>query len=200
MNNSNQTEASSAQTPAASDDEAFLASLRIDQTYTGDSLGVTKPLLTVPLRKPGKTEFVRVHPDHLMDCLAVDMKAERELYIVKPGVELAISEFAEPVRLRLCVTRQGVVMIWPLKLPKDGARGDSWRRSAAEAADLAVGRWVRVVADMNLGAYQPYVATGELGAPRWPTETWPQIVRIATRDRFIDSIDHPVVRLLLGQV
>ncbi len=38
------------------------ASLRLSQNFH-ESLGVKKALITVPVRKPGKQDFIRVHPD-----------------------------------------------------------------------------------------------------------------------------------------
>jgi hypothetical protein len=39
-----------------------LSALRLDQSYA-DSSGVKKLLTTVPVRKPNRQDFVRVHPD-----------------------------------------------------------------------------------------------------------------------------------------
>lgn len=180
-------------------EDAFLASLRIDQSFLNETIGVKKPLLTVPIRKPLRTDFVRVHPEHFVDCFALELKTEREFYFVVPGVAPAIAEFVDPVRLRLCVTRQGVVFLWPVKLPRDDRRADAWRVSAAQAALLAETRWTRVAADMALGAYQPHVALADLGEPKWPDETWPEVVKVALKDRMIDSEDHAVIRELTGQ-
>lgn len=181
-------------------DEELLASIRLDQSYSAPAaVAVTKPLLTVPVRKPGKTEFFRVHPKYWLDCLLLEQRDEGEVYFVTPALADLLSGFVVPVRLRLCVTRQGTVLIWPVKLPRDDARGDSWRRSAAEAAAMAEGKWIRIVADRSIGAYQPFVAQGELGDPRWPAEEWSRIMAIAMRDRLIDSDDHPVVLSLFGQ-
>ncbi len=180
-------------------DDDFLRSIRIDQSYSGDMTGVKKPLLTVPVRKPTKTEFVRVHPDLALDCFMVELKTEGERYFVSPEVAPFLGELVEPVRLRLCVTRQGVVFLWPVKLPKDERRADAWRSSAAEAASLGMHHWVRIAADMNLGAYQPYVATADLGSPSWPEEPFPKVVQIALQDRLIRGEDHPVVQQLLGR-
>jgi len=188
---------STVQTVVAEDD--FLASLRINQNFTSDVIGVKKPLLTVPIRKPGKSDFIRVHPEHHIDCLMVELKAEREHYYVRQEVAMVIAEFAEPVRLRLCVTRQGVVFLWPIKLPRDDRRADAWRLSAAEAACLGESRWMRLSADMGLGAYQPHVAVADLGDPKWPEESWSAILKVALRDRMIESGDHAVIRELLGQ-
>ena len=181
-------------------EDEFLTSLRIDQSYVGGAAGVRKVLLTVPVRKPLKDEFFRVHPQHFLECYAVELKAERETYFVTPALAPLLAEFIEPVRLRYCVSRQGVAFLWPVKLPKDDRRAESWRTSAAEAATLAETKWVRIAADMHLGAYQPFVAVADLGEPKWPSESWTDVVKIGLRDRRIDSEDHAVIRQLLGQI
>lgn len=193
------TKTSKTTTPDTAAEDDFLVGLRIDQSYTDGAVGVRKPLMTVPVRKPAKTDFFRVHPEHSLDCFVVELKAEREHYFVFPAIAPIISEFIEPVRLRYCVTRQGVAFLWPVKLPKDDRRADAWRKSALDAAALAEKRWVRVVPDMNLGAYQPFEAVADLGDPRWPVESWTAVVKVALRDRVIDTEDHAVIRDLLGQ-
>jgi len=185
--------------PAAQlSDEEFLASVRLDQSYAEATLGVRRVLSTVPIRKPAKTDFFRVHSEHMLDCSAIELKEERETYFVAPALAPLVAEFCEPVRLRLCVTRQGVVFLWPIKLPRDERRGDEWRKSAAEAAHLGETRWIRVAADMHLGAYQAFEAVADLGEPKWPDEPWPAIVRIAFRGRYIGAEDHAVIRQLRG--
>jgi len=179
--------------------DEILESLRISQDYGRGSVGVRKLLTTIPVRKPSKDEFFRTHPDHFLDCSAVELKAERETYFVVPAVAPVIPEFAVPVRLRQCISRQGIVFLWPIKLPRDDRRADGWLTSAAEAATLAETRWIRVAADMHLSAYQTYQAIAELGDPQWPTESWANIVKIALQNRRIDREDHAVVRQLLGQ-
>ena len=176
-----------------------LAALRIDQTYATDGIGVKKLLLTVPIRKPLKTDFFRVHPEYMLDCLALELKAEREHYFVVPSLAPVLAEFIEPVRLRLCVTRQGTAFLWPIKLPREDRRPNPWHTSAAEVAGLAEKRWTRVTADMQLGAYQPFIAPSDLGDPKWPEEPWQEIAKLALRDKMISAESHPVVRDLLGR-
>ena len=180
--------------------DALMAKLRISQTYADAVVGVKKPLLTVPVRKPNKSEFFRVHPNHFLDCCLVEDKNEREHFFVLPDVAPYLAECVEGGGLRLCVTRQEVAFLWPVKLPREDRRGDTWRKSAAECASMAQGQWLRIVADMPLGAYQPLVATADLGEPKWPQESWSRVFQIATRDRMIEDEHHPMVRRLLGQV
>lgn len=186
--------------PAVAAEDDFLSCIRLDQSYTEGTFGVRKPLMTVPIRKPLKTDFFRVHPDHFLDVADVELREENEHYFAAPHVAQVIAEFTTPVRLRFCVTRQGTAFLWPVKLITGGERRtDAWRRSAADAAKLAEAKWIRIAADMNLGAYQAFEAIADLGEPRWPAEPWIEVLKVALRDRLIESEDHSVVRQLLGQ-
>ena len=51
---------------------------------------------------------------------------------------------------------------------------------------------------MPLGAYDVSVATVKLPDPEWPTDkTFNDILRIAFKDRLIDTVEHPVIQRLL---
>lgn len=182
-------------------DDALLTTIRLSQDFA-EVVGVEKVLLTVPIRKPNRDEFFRVHPDpsNRIDTLIVELKTERELCVVLPAVASVVAEFTDPVRLFLCVSRQGTVFLWPAKLPKGDRRGDDWRKSALEAAGLAERHWIRISADMHLGAYQPFRSQADLGEPKWPDKSFAEILKIAVRDRIVDTVDHPLVRQLLGAV
>ncbi len=58
-----------------------LGSLRLSQNFEAD-LGVTKAIITVPVRKPDKQTFIRVHPDtdYRMDTSVLELKDDRESY------------------------------------------------------------------------------------------------------------------------
>ena len=61
-----------------------LSALRLDQSYA-DTVGVKKLLTTVPVRKPGRQDFVRVHPDpkyRLTPAAIIEVKEDREVYLV----------------------------------------------------------------------------------------------------------------------
>src|SRR6266568_3638739 len=59
-----------------------LARLRLGQDFA-DKVGVKKALLTVPVRKPDRQSFVRVHPDPSwrLDTAVITLKDERETYL-----------------------------------------------------------------------------------------------------------------------
>ena len=96
------------------------------------------------------------------------------------------------------INRQGVLSIWPVRLPASDGRINEWHRSAAEAAELAIARWIRVKANMALGAYEIFEAASTIADPKWPDLTFQEIIRIAFRDRLVDRLDHAVIKRLRG--
>src|SRR5262249_30668187 len=102
--------------------------------------------------------------------------------------------------LYLATNRQGVIFVWPVKLPGPDGKHNEWHRSAAEAAERAMERWVRVTANMSLGAYEIRAATGELPEPDWPVHTFKEILSVAFRDRIVDRADHPLLQRLRGEL
>jgi len=178
---------------------ADLAALRLAPDNTA-LVGTREVLTHVPVRKPSRHDFFRVHPGpemSLVTAVFVD-KEENEVFFVTPGMRDALLGEIRPVLLMTAITRQGVVMIWPMRIAVDGARRDGWAETSAEAAELAKRKWVRMPADMALGGYRIYEAQGELSEPVWPEKTLQQLFEIAFRDRVIGSEDHPVVRKLRG--
>jgi hypothetical protein len=181
---------------------ADLNALRISQNFLQSS-GVEKLLLKVPVRKPNRQEFFRVHPgeDHRLDTVMVELTEDREWYFPAPAAREAVLEEAKPVRLLTGITRQGVLFLWPARLPDADGRTNHWHNSALEAAELAETSWVRMAASRPLGAYQVYRALGDLPEPFWPDKPFSDLLRIAFANGYlIDDVDHPVIRRLTGRL
>jgi hypothetical protein len=194
----------SASPPQASGADPFdPASLRLSQEF-GAGLGVKKALLSVPVRKPANSWWVRVHaaPEYRLQTAVIELKEDRETYLVAPILwdDLMTEATFSPRALFTAVNRQGVLFLWPIRLPRADGRADEWNRTALEAAEQATKGWVRVAANMALGAYDVFEAGGQLGEPDWPALPLRELLRIAFKDRFIDSLDHPVLRRLRGEV
>ena len=75
-----------------------------------------------------------------------------------------------------------------------------WWESALRAAQKAETEWVRVSANMQLGAYNVFAAAAELPDPTWPEITFSEVLRVAFKGRYIDSHDHAVLRQLRGEL
>jgi hypothetical protein len=177
-------------------------SLRLNQSFA-DTVGVKKLLTTVPVRKPNRQEFVRVRSDsafRLTPAAIIELKEDREVYLLRPDIIPAVpGEFAT-VTLYTTISRQGTLFLWPVKLPNADGRHNEWHRSAAEGAECAMEKWVKVTASMSLGAYEISEARGELSEPIWPDYAFREILKIAFRDRLVDRADHPLIQRLLGIV
>lgn len=179
------------------------ASLRL----TGDlnaAVGVKKALLTIPVRKPDKSWFVRVHPDpaYQLTTAVIELKEDRETYLVAGELRsaLATESMMSPRTLFIAINRQGVVFVWPVRIAGDDGRVDEWSKTALEAANRAKTVWVRVASNMSLGAYDVFEATGDFPEPEFPDVPLRELLKIAFKDRLIDSLDHPILRKLRGEI
>jgi hypothetical protein len=189
--------------PASGPDPFDPESLRLSSDFAA-GVGVKQALLAVPVRKPAKSWFVRVHPDpaYRLQTAVIELKEDGETYLVAPRLwpDLAAESTFSPRALFTAINRQGVVFIWPVRLPGPDGRLDEWSRTALDAAEMAAKGWVRIAANMPLGAYDVFRATGQLPEPEWPDVPFRELLCIAFRDRFIQSLDHPVLRRLRGEV
>jgi len=175
--------------------------LRLSQSFV-ETAGVKKLLTTIPVRRPSRQEFVRVHPsaEYRENFPIIELKDEREEYIVTASlVPELIGEFVIKT-LYLAINRQGTLFFWPVRLPGPDGKDKNWWKSAREAAVLAMKDWVRIKANMNLGAYDIFQPDGVIPDPEWPQRGFWELIKIAFRDHLIDRIDHPVIKRLRGQV
>jgi hypothetical protein len=162
--------------------------------------GVKKALIRVPVRRP--QEFFRVHPgeDYRLDTAIIELRDDHEVYLVAPDLRAELFSEIKAVRLFTTITRQGIVALWPCKLPAADGRSNSWYDTALTAAGLAMTRWIKIIADTSLGGYQPYHGAIDLPEPEWPEQTFAELLKIAFSAFYIDRPDHPVIRRLRGLV
>jgi hypothetical protein len=173
--------------------------LRLSQNYQ-ELIGVKKALLTIPVDKPGRQEFFRVHPDTdlCLETAIFELKEDRENYLVAPALWAELPGEIVPKILFTTINRQGVLRLWPIRLPGEDGPLDKWNKSALEAAEIAKTKWIRLASKISLGAYEVFEASGDLPEPEWPDVTFQEILKIAFKDHFINSMDHPVIGRLRG--
>lgn len=158
-------------------------------------------LSRVPVQKPTRKDFIRVRDeqDRMCPALGYEDKEDRAFYLIAPELVHLFGGDAIPVTLVEAINRQNVTFIWPLKVSAEGGSG-TWQDSALMAADLAKTKWVRLAADLSLGAYRIFEAQGELSEPTWLDKPFQELLEIAFKDRFINHEDHPVLKRLQGRV
>ena len=109
-----------------------------------------------------------------------------------------LADFVNPFKLVVAVDRQGVVFVWPLRLP-DADRPLAWHLSALEAASHAEVQWTRIQANMSLGAYEIHTAEGITDEPKWPEMSMNEILDITFKGKIILDLNHFVLKQLRGE-
>lgn len=169
-----------------------------------DDITVERVLLTVPVRRPNRREFFRVHPspDYTIPAFVYVREdgLDRETFLVTPALRDVLGDDGVHVIIFTCVNRRGVAFLWPAKLPVANGAGREWSASALECAEMAKTHWIKMFGDRDLGAYAASRAQGDLGEPAWPERTLEELIKVAFKDRYIRDPDHDVIRELDGRM
>jgi len=176
-------------------------SLRLTQDF-GSIAGVEKVLTTVRVGKPSKQIFFRVHPDekYRLQTATLDLKEENEHFLVDKSLWSELGNELTPKCLFAAIDRSENIFIIPTKLTDQNGKFNSWNASMLQAMQIAMTSWVRLQSNMSLGAYEVTRSTGIIEEPKWPVISFSEILQIAFKDKFINNLDHPVVRRLRGKV
>jgi hypothetical protein len=77
------------------------------------TVAVRKIITRVPVRKPGNQEFFRVHPvePHRLDTGIIDLRDDRESYLIHPQLREELADEIRAVRLYTCISRAGAVFL-----------------------------------------------------------------------------------------
>ncbi len=175
------------------------AKLRLSES---SQIGVKKVTTVLPCGKPSRQQFVRVHPDEsyrLHTAIFTDDVA-REHYLVEQDLWGEMAGEVLPTILFAAITRSEGVFLWPVRVPEADGRRNNWHLSMMRAAERAMQRWIRVQANMADGRYDVFEATGNLPEPEWPEMTFHEMLKMCFEDRFINSLDHAVLKALRGEV
>ena len=178
-----------------------LQSLALTQDF-GALAGVKKALVTVPVRKPNNQAYVRVHPGGAwrFQAAILQLKDDGECYLVVPMLYSELVDEVRPKILYAAISRDGSPFLWPVNAPGVDGRLDNWSESAHVAAQMAQTHWVRLIANRTVGAYDVMQATNLADEPQWPEKSFEEIVQIAFKGRIIESLDHPIIKRLRGEM
>lgn len=164
-----------------------------------DLVAANREQMTIPVEKPRKTVFFRTHPNlhAAVWCLKDD---DSRLWAIAKHVA-NIPELAPhvaPYQMTAYVDRSAHCWLWPVRLVRPLKPSNGAWDSARAVAKQAETRWLRMQWSSQLKAYDAYVAPVQPGEPQWPTEPMASLVERAFADRRIASVDHPMVKQLLG--
>jgi hypothetical protein len=182
-------------------DKFDLSSLRLGQDYH-EMVEVKRIINVIPVRRPQGQRFFRVHDgdDWYLETRVLEDKVENETYTVKRELWPDLAGELTPKILYAVIDTQNNISVWPIRLPGEDGRIDTWNRSAWGVAEMAKKGWVRMVSNRANGGYDYVKAPPGLPEPTWPDLTFEEILQIAFKDRFIDDPNHPVLRRLRGEL
>jgi len=184
--------------PSTNNDIFDPSRLRLTQDFSA-SMGVKKRLTVIQVRKPGKQEFIRVHPENFLETAVLEFKEEGETYLVDPTLWSDLPGELIPKVLYMTLNRQSVLRLWPIRLPDEEGKLDDWNQSALESATIAKKSWVRVSSNRSAGMYETFEALGNHNEPEWPDMEFSEILKIAFKNQYIDHLDHPALLKLRGE-
>lgn len=167
-----------------------------------DSLMKAEQLLTkISVGKPPKTSFVMASSDPGLSIQVgiLELMAERESYLLTPDALAGVDpKLVRMSVLTLSVDRMGNPFLWETRQPDVAGNDTDWAESMRIALSEAKKHWVRVVANMAMGAYDLFVAPGDLSEPEWPKYSMGELLKAGFSGRIIDSPEHPVLLRLRG--
>lgn len=194
----NNTRTSGSVTPEKRDIFADLAAFGrpIDEIIPSEKL-----LSSLPVRKPKRDEWVRVHNEIQVRVYIYEAKEDNANYIVMPAVAESLLDVVRFVQLSLAVNYSGSAFAWPVPVPTE-RKPHRAHISAFAGAEKAMCEWVRI--SWCKDDYEIRRRLSSKIEPVWPGEitSASEMLRFVVKAggiEIIESLDHPVVRALLGQ-
>lgn len=162
-----------------------------------DSPAVNPPVNDVPVRKPDKLKFYRVHPEFVLDryILTVRDGMDETPYLITSELRLLVPEAVTKARIYPYVSTSKTVALWKVNHPKEGSRRNRQvYDSAARAAEQAKTLWTRIWWNAETSSYSHQTARADLGEPQWPDMDFQEMLEMAFNNLVIDTADHEVLR------
>jgi hypothetical protein len=179
--------------------------LWIDPSKIHSGAAVKKILTTIPIRKPNKQEFFRVHSGEEYWKPVAILELDRVVHLVHSNIipYLDLDDFYYAY-LCLAISKSGIVFFWAVKVPSNERR-NTWTESALAVAKLAIGRWIKLRSRQEDGRgggfYEAEEPLATFPDPIWPKLTLKEHYDIAFKGgRIIDRVDHEAIRKITGQI
>jgi hypothetical protein len=159
-----------------------------------------KRLGSIEVRKPKKQEWFRSHPTMFAEISVIRRESTGDFYAVDPALARELEAETREAFIAAAIGYEGALFLWPIIKPK--ADGSGIQLFENDLADLALSRqcWIRRQWSSGSKSYKVDQANTDR-APEWPENTnisaW---VTKGFRGRFIDSLDHQLVRQLRGDL
>lgn len=193
------------ETPKPSISEFNLDNLRLDSA----PIPSVKLYTVVPVRKPDNLEFFQTREGWYFQTMTLLVREgfNEIRYMVDNSLWELLSLELRKIEYYAAINTGGTIFLIPVTILE---RGNRWISSLLDTINLAKTKWVRAVTNSDLGAYETVSALEDLGEAAWPLTvvnrnketvefTMEFLLHTAFFGRYIDSVDHPIIKKLLGQ-
>ena len=160
----------------------------------------TKPF---ELRAPNEQEFFRTSPQknhHLVVGSIADKQDMGRVYIVSgvllEEVKLKFPKAVRAVELVLTQILAGASLVWPVPLAED--RGGKWNSTQRAACEQGKTRWTNKTS--GRGEYDILTVNNPKEVDWDSFPPFRDILRQAASERLIDSLEHPLLKKLRGEI
>ena len=178
-----------------------ITAFKTDQGFGG--VQAQRKVVSVPVSRPDRQMWIAVHPDPAWR-VAVNLfedKANRRTYLVTPDIAPEVIGDLVNKLLVSYVTRTGSPGLWPIRLPDEGGRLDTYNESALSIVSEYSGQWIRVLTDPAEKCYSIMQSPPmPLPSPKWPDGGFQWVCETAFKNRIINSLSHPALVSLRGGV
>jgi hypothetical protein len=174
--------------------------------YKAPTIGaIRREQLTIPEGRP-KDVFFRIdRREEMQQPVAIfeykpEGRLSPEAHILTPDIAEQLGRRSRHAIIRVCICRPSILRLWAVKVP-DADRGppNSFTQTAWDAIPFLEKAWGRLDLNESGTGYDVVLPEGAWPAPEWPTDSLESLVHKAYRGRFIDSMDHPIIKALRGQ-
>ena len=181
--------------------DAFSDLKALDEMTRTDAVPTWPQLVSVRVGRPPKDTFLRCHPSLVITLYLYKEEETGESYMLPPNLaEVAQQDQVFKKRdLRLAVTIQGAVFLWETAMRGEETNANQWILSMWNAQGIAQDKWIRVVSNRQNASYDVKVSESDLGDPVYPEEQFDEILRVAFRNKVIETLDHPILKKLRGE-
>ena len=180
--------------------------LASDMSYVDDDTEIEE-INSIPVRKPMREKFFRVHPDkeYSIALQILEIKGDSDLkgeYVVPPPKDENLDQFFRENRamikkkmIVLCEDIDGKHFLWPVApLSSD----NNWHKTARKASNEAKSKWTRSIPNLSKGCNDIILAKNITKKPNWPKENFDQILNASFEGKTLDCMEHDVVQCLKG--
>ena len=157
-----------------------------------------KLITTIPVGKPKKQNFFRVHPSLEYPVYIRDWEDDGTSYLVHPRIAPKITNQVKLKIVYVSVYATGSPFLLAVPQPDMEGKWNNWHQSLSEAVDVAKKKWIRLEPDKIAQGYNIIYAAGSFGEPEWPNMTIDQYIETAFKSRQIIDENHPKIKELKG--